>query len=83
MSKPNEKPTAFLSAAMLRKDFDALITVPALTRYVQAVGAYLPSAPSATAGKIEVREEGGMPVLRFTPAISVMELIREKLEAPK
>jgi hypothetical protein len=54
-----------------------------LSKYVQAVGAFLPSAPSATAGRIEIREEGGMPILRFTPAISVMDLIREKLEVPK
>ena len=54
---------------------------PDLKKYVDAVKPMLDcTVPSCVAGHIEVRNENGLPVLRFTPRrVPLADLIKNKL----
>jgi hypothetical protein len=53
---------------------------PDIKKYVTAVLPLLDNSPDSVAGKVEIRSENGMPVLRFTPyRVPMADLLRNKL----
>lgn len=53
---------------------------PVIKKYVAAIMPLLDNSADGLAGTIEVRNEGGLPVLRFTPRrVPLADLIKNKI----
>ena len=53
---------------------------PAIKKYVTAIMPLLDNSAESMAGTVEVRNEGGLPVLRFSPRrVPLADLIKNKI----
>ena len=78
MSKPNRmmEPETISKADLIKLGEVS----PAIKKYVAAIMPLLDNSVDGIAGTIEVRNEGGLPVLRFAPRrVPLADLIKNKI----
>ena len=69
------------SSQLTRANLNELKKIPAFAKYVDAMSGFLPATDTAVVAVVSVHDEAGVPVVLISPQVSLIELVKGRLEA--